>query len=494
MRYSFQLTEQSLYAQLSRTPIGLLNDVRWAFLAAGRGAQKRISAWKKKHVLLLLQEAIGELSAPEPEWWDKKCHPLPGGNVVIQEEDWGSIIAFTLRCVYPWYLRLSDSYCLVSSSDFLHELSNTSFNRSTSATSVPTTSTDSEATSSPPPSTPPPGLADATKGYKFFSNSAQAQQPDPDKDDAVWRESDTYAAMVTRKEVSRDSTSLLSIRDMLRSRMHTELGSSGSRTAPLMTPPSAWAKPDVRLSMEAAGGEVSGLPDTVESAGKILQELEAFPFVETPKQETASPSSSTGRAAASRIPPSRGSTVSDVTVSMHSLSLIPPDLPPKERQGLMQGSTTPMPAIQERGKSPASLANTFTSSLNYALRLISSGQSAPRGVGHPAKSYHGLLHADGCVIDGRPHIKYEAMVGKHFKISCTAYYAKQFDLLRKRCGVDDVFVKSLSRSSNWQAEGGKSKAHFWKTSDDRFIIKTLVNAWNVYDLCVWFSFKFRDGC
>ena len=99
MRYSFQRTEQSLYAQLSRTSVGLLNDVRWAFLAAGRGAQKRIAAWKKKHLLLLLQEAIGELSAPEPEWWDKKCHPLPGGNVVIQEEDWGSIIAFTLRCV-----------------------------------------------------------------------------------------------------------------------------------------------------------------------------------------------------------------------------------------------------------------------------------------------------------------------------------------------------------------------------------------------------------
>jgi len=64
------------------------------------------------------------------------------------------------------------------------------------------------------------------------------------------------------------------------------------------------------------------------------------------------------------------------------------------------------------------------------------------------------------------------------------YYAKQFDSLRKRCGVDSIFLQSLSRSTNWSAEGGKSKSNFWKTADDRFIIKTLVNAWNVADLQV----------
>jgi 1-phosphatidylinositol-3-phosphate 5-kinase len=62
------------------------------------------------------------------------------------------------------------------------------------------------------------------------------------------------------------------------------------------------------------------------------------------------------------------------------------------------------------------------------------------------------------------------------------YYARQFDVLRRRCGVDDVFVRSLSRSANWAADGGKSKSNFWKTLDDRFIIKTLVDAWNVADL------------
>ena len=68
------------------------------------------------------------------------------------------------------------------------------------------------------------------------------------------------------------------------------------------------------------------------------------------------------------------------------------------------------------------------------------------------------------------------------RFSCTVYYAKQFDALRRRCGVDDAFLHSLARSRNWLAEGGKSRSNFWKTADDRFIIKTLVNAWNVADL------------
>ena len=101
------------------------------------------------------------------------------------------------------------------------------------------------------------------------------------------------------------------------------------------------------------------------------------------------------------------------------------------------------------------------------------------------KNHHGLLLAnDATFIDERPHIKYDWTIGKRLKFSCTVYYAKQFDQLRRRCGVEDVFVHSLSRSANWAADGGKSKSNFWKTADDRFIIKTLVNAWNTADLQV----------
>ncbi|KAI0270208.1 hypothetical protein BGY98DRAFT_1011189, partial [Russula aff. rugulosa BPL654] len=37
----------------------------------------------------------------------------------------------------------------------------------------------------------------------------------------------------------------------------------------------------------------------------------------------------------------------------------------------------------------------------------------------------------------------------------------------------------MAKCEPWKAQGGKSRSDFWKTSDNRFIIKTVVNAWNV---------------
>jgi hypothetical protein len=75
-------------------------------------------------------------------------------------------------------------------------------------------------------------------------------------------------------------------------------------------------------------------------------------------------------------------------------------------------------------------------------------------------------------------------IAQNFFLFSAAYFARQFDALRRRCGVSEGFNRSLAESANWLAEGGKSKANFFKTSDDRYIIKSLVNAWNVADLYV----------
>ncbi|KIL57862.1 hypothetical protein M378DRAFT_27805 [Amanita muscaria Koide BX008] len=505
MRYSFQRAEQSLYGQLAHSPITLLNDVRRSFLASGRGAEKRVTAWKKKHLSLLLnanqQDLLGELKPPEPGWWDKKCHPLPGGYVVVQEGDLGSIIAFTL-----------------SSADFLMGLCNAPLNRSTSATnlasSTSTGTVASEFHSPFQPSTPSATSATTTKGYKFFSNSSalsQQQQLDPDKEDVVWHETEACAAVVTRKEHTRDSASLLSIRDMLRSRTPIEPGGGGasgtlsSAKAASPIPPSAWSKPaDAQLSREEAGGTVFGLPqDTIETAGKVLQGLEATPSnAASASSSSLSPSKrereqgndretdkDRGREKPPALSSSAFSSVSDVTVGLLQ-SVLPPEVPPKDHPGSTFGSP-PLGGQKSQQQASASFANTLTNSLSYALRLVSSGASTPRGgsvtailPAPPAKPHHGLLLIDGNVPEEKPHIRYEVMVGKRIKLACTVYYARQFDLLRKRCGIDDIFVKSLSHSTNWAAEGGKSRANFWKTSDDRFVIKTLVNAWNVADLHV----------
>jgi 1-phosphatidylinositol-3-phosphate 5-kinase len=85
-------------------------------------------------------------------------------------------------------------------------------------------------------------------------------------------------------------------------------------------------------------------------------------------------------------------------------------------------------------------------------------------------------------IDARPHLQYDFTVGNRLRFSCTSYYALQFSNLRKQCGVEETLMRSLERTTTWIAEGGKSKSSFYKTSDDQFILKTLVTAWNVSDL------------
>jgi 1-phosphatidylinositol-3-phosphate 5-kinase len=59
------------------------------------------------------------------------------------------------------------------------------------------------------------------------------------------------------------------------------------------------------------------------------------------------------------------------------------------------------------------------------------------------------------------------------KAQCKIFYAQSFDALRRKCGVADRFVESLSRCSKWDSKGGKSKSIFLKTLDERFVLKSL---------------------
>lgn len=65
------------------------------------------------------------------------------------------------------------------------------------------------------------------------------------------------------------------------------------------------------------------------------------------------------------------------------------------------------------------------------------------------------------------------------RFSCTVYYAAQFDQLRRKCGVNGMFIQSLARCNPWTAEGGKSKSSFFKTHDDRLVVKQMLNHWTI---------------
>ncbi|KAJ3707721.1 hypothetical protein LUZ61_011426 [Rhynchospora tenuis] len=76
------------------------------------------------------------------------------------------------------------------------------------------------------------------------------------------------------------------------------------------------------------------------------------------------------------------------------------------------------------------------------------------------------------------HLHPEFTIGKRDPLSLkgkytiTCVYADQFYDLRKKCCPSEImYIGSLSRCKKWNAQGGKTKAPFLKTMDDRFIIK-----------------------
>ncbi|TFK21691.1 hypothetical protein FA15DRAFT_672317 [Coprinopsis marcescibilis] len=491
LRYALQRLEQSLYTQLANSPVKSLNDVRRSFYCAGKGTQKRLAAWEKKHLRGGKAVEVKVGAEREPEWWGKGYHAVPGANVIIKEDDWGSIIAFTL-----------------STSDYQRELSNL-----TPARPIPFTS---------PSQASLPAVANASSSffsvpssYKFFSTY---KQPDPDTDDVAWHEPEPYSAVITRKEHIRDPTSILSIRDVLRKTTVPVDSASSSAQGTVISAAIARARPDVALSAQSVGGQVLAEGESVE---ELLHELEHMPVSEVGSRAGSRPASlmevgdedslnahirrTTGLSAGDSA--SVETAESDATVGAGAIALnatttvaaaaaitkdqasVPP-IPPEKNQSPQvppKDEPAPPPVPSKSGvATPASssFASTIASSLGTAMRYVLNSETQLPLSPVPPPKHHGLLNPDSMEphIDERPHIKYDWTIGKRLKFSCTVYYARQFDLLRKRCGVDEVFVKSLSKCANWAADGGKSKSNFWKTSDEKFIIKTLVNAWNVADL------------
>ena len=70
------------------------------------------------------------------------------------------------------------------------------------------------------------------------------------------------------------------------------------------------------------------------------------------------------------------------------------------------------------------------------------------------------------------HMKYQFVEGSA-KMLCKVFYAEQFDAVRRKCGVSERIVESLSRCMKWDSKGGKTKSVFLKTLDDRFVLKSL---------------------
>ncbi|KOS17732.1 1-phosphatidylinositol 3-phosphate 5-kinase FAB1 [Escovopsis weberi] len=86
--------------------------------------------------------------------------------------------------------------------------------------------------------------------------------------------------------------------------------------------------------------------------------------------------------------------------------------------------------------------------------------------GNESELEKSLLRATGT------HLKYQFREGAAI-MSCKIFYAEQFDALRRKCGVAERIIESLSRCLKWDSKGGKTKSVFLKTLDDRLVLKSL---------------------
>jgi 1-phosphatidylinositol-3-phosphate 5-kinase len=125
-----------------------------------------------------------------------------------------------------------------------------------------------------------------------------------------------------------------------------------------------------------------------------------------------------------------------------------------------------------REDEPSSIIALALSSPDYVTKLQSfRGETmSEKGGINPESSEasieRNLLH------EKNTNIRY-GFTNRGVKAQCKIFYAQSFDALRRKCGVADRFVESLSRCSKWDSKGGKSKSIFLKTLDDRFVLKSL---------------------
>lgn len=90
-------------------------------------------------------------------------------------------------------------------------------------------------------------------------------------------------------------------------------------------------------------------------------------------------------------------------------------------------------------------------------------------------SHWGLVDfGEGGATDIEEVIK-KPTVAQHFrlqfdegscKFSAKVFFAEQFDVLRRKCGVEEAFIESMARCVKWDAAGGKSGSAFLKTSGE----------------------------
>ncbi|KAI9715239.1 MAG: hypothetical protein M1812_006050 [Candelaria pacifica] len=133
-----------------------------------------------------------------------------------------------------------------------------------------------------------------------------------------------------------------------------------------------------------------------------------------------------------------------------------------------------------REDEPSSLIAFALGSEDYLAKLkdirekneASPGSEKDRPANSSTAANDGLEVEQSLLCSTGTHLKYQFNEGSA-RMLCKIFFAEQFDAVRRKCGVSDRIVESLSRCLKWDSKGGKTRSVFLKTMDDRFILKSL---------------------
>ncbi|WWC86358.1 uncharacterized protein L201_001232 [Kwoniella dendrophila CBS 6074] len=446
----------NLLQQVSSVLPSQINDVRYQFCQNIVNHNSSLATLQKQ----IAKQQDNSDSAPlsVPEYAEGKgTFALPGSSVLVRIDEPASIIAYTL-----------------SSLDYFNELTNTTKN-------IGTTLDDDSLTTGT--------MKSEAKPTASKSNTGSI--------------SDAWLVDIKRRDTPRD---LLSLRTITKKKSEVHLPQAPRPPLGLSLPPNA---PSLELSLEQA--EVNShtsdrLGDLVKTINKATAQDPSLTInpksnIATACAVTESDTDAMARVRSSRrgirrmmsdndrpgAPPSAFRPATPRSVSNTSIA---PSTPSSSHLAISNSVQTPNSGTQKEGW--GSVTSSFSNSFNQLLKLGSDvgesiGSIRVKGTDRSLSSLIGPLgvkpNLDNSLqaIDERPHIQFNYTLGDKLKLGCTVYYATAFDSLRRRCAIDKSLIQSLSRTNAWDAQGGKSKAAFFMTTDKRYIVKELVSKWNVSD-------------
>ncbi|CAB4426141.1 unnamed protein product [Rhizophagus irregularis] len=421
----------------------ILNDVRKLLVTRINSTKKRLLDWQKKHVREEDLEKFSNIDLGEPEYVNSNiCHVFPGSPIIVREDEPTSIIALAL-----------------SSREYLKELSlmrqNVRLSITQSAPVTPTSEPHQQ-----------PQVSNSFSSLISSLTSPTLHDTINSGDDYM----DQYSLSIRRKLVKESQGN--GIGDKI---------SHGIESLGGMNPFNlSLSGKDKKKDPEKDGEK----PTSTKSAGKfgaIFGQKNENP--EKPKDENTE--NEKQEVFIEKVPLDKEEKKPQIIVDPEKAAI------EKDQKQSSKNEKVQKQSSNEKNQKQSLNEKDQKQSLNEKDQKQSSNEKDHQKQSSnekelPKKKDETIIPSPAIFVKefswnrkspkDSPHLKYQGMHGNK-KFSCTIYHATQFDSLRRRCGIENICIESLSRCDSWKVTGGKSASTFFKTKDERLVVKQMVSSW-----------------